>query len=361
MRIIHIITRSVLGGAQSVVTSLANQQCNDNEVYIISGTDGNAWDTLDPKIQTIGIKQLKRSISPLDIIVIFKLLYYRFRLRADVIHLHSSKIGILGRLCFPRKKIIYTVHGFDTIRVANKTFLWLEKLLKRQAAQIVAVSQYDLKNLKKNNIKSNTCCIYNGIEDTTKSNNNISEQIEQKIQNIRAKFQHIVLCIARTEYPKRLDIFLDTARKMPACAFIWIGNNQENYPELPDNVFLLGSVPNASLYIRYIDVFILPTDFEGLPISIIEALSYGKPIVASNVGGISELLANENGFTVENYSEQFVQRLVQLFSDDQLYSKLSVQARQTYENKFTVSLMVNSYYILYQRISSITKIANQHN
>ena len=153
MRIVHIITRSTLGGAQSVVINLANQQSTDNEVFVISGSDGNAWEALHPNVCIIKIKQLKRAISLLDFIVIFKLLYYRFHLKPDIIHLHSSKIGILGRLCFPKRKIVYTVHGFDTIRIANKSFLWLEKLLKKRAAQIVAVSRYDFENLKKKNIK----------------------------------------------------------------------------------------------------------------------------------------------------------------------------------------------------------------
>ena len=358
MRIVHVITRSALGGAQSVVINLANQQIANNEVYIISGTDGNAWDNLNSNIQVIGIKQLKRSISFFDIIVIFKLLYYRFKLKPDIIHLHSSKIGILGRLCFPPKKIVYTVHGFDTIRIANKTFLWLEKLLKNQAAHIVAVSQYDLTNLENNRIKNNTCYIYNGIEDDTQLSQDISTPIVEKIKHIKTNYQHIILCIARTEYPKRLDLFLDIARIMPNNAFIWIGNEQKSFPQLPDNVFLLGSIPHASLYIRYSDIFILPSNFEGLPMSIIEALSYGKPIVASNVGGIPELIMNQNGFSVENIPEQFVEKINLLLTNHELYTKMTTQARQTYETLFTVSKMVDSYSTLYKKILRTKKSSN---
>lgn len=355
MRIVHIITRSSLGGAQSVVINLANQQIVDNEVYIISGTDGNAWEALLPEIKIIGIKQLKRSISFWDIAVIFKLLYYRFSLKPDIVHLHSSKIGVLGRLCFSKKKIIYTVHGFDTIRIANKTFLWLEKLLKKRANKIVAVSQYDLKNLENNNIKNNVCCIYNGIEDNTQQTKVLSAPIADKIQSIKTRFRHLIICIARTEYPKRLDLFLDIAREMPDDAFVWIGNDQKFDSQLPHNTFLLGSIPHASLYIRYTDIFILPSDFEGLPMSIIEALSYGKPVVASNVGGITELIADKNGFVVENNPEQFVKRISELSSNSQLYTKMSIQARQAYEDLFTVSQMTNSYYTLYKKIYSRNK------
>jgi len=350
MRIVHIITRSTLGGAQSVVINLANQQATANEVFVISGSDGNAWEALHSNIRVINIKQLKRAISPLDIIVIFKLLYYRFHLKPDIIHLHSSKIGILGRLCFPKKKIVYTVHGFDTIRIANRTFLWLEKLLKKRAAQIVAVSHYDFENLKKEQIQGNTCYIYNGIEDNTLQTEGISAPIAQKLKILKEQYDKLVLCIARTEPPKRLDLFLDIANKLPNFAFIWIGNHHDIQQQYSSNTYFLGSVLNASLYLRFSDLFILPSNFEGLPISIIEALSYSKPIIASNVGGINELLSRGAGFTVQNSPEAFKKTILQLMTNPQLYSQISIQARQTFLTDFTVKKMTDSYDQLYQKI-----------
>ena len=79
MRIVHIITRSTLGGAQSVVINLANQQSTDNEVFVISGSDGNAWEALHPNVCIIKIKQLKRAISILDIQVIILSLSFKTR------------------------------------------------------------------------------------------------------------------------------------------------------------------------------------------------------------------------------------------------------------------------------------------
>lgn len=350
MRIVHIITRSTLGGAQSVVINLANQQSTDNEVFVISGSDGNAWEALHPNVCIIKIKQLKRAISLLDFIVIFKLLYYRFHLKPDIIHLHSSKIGILGRLCFPKRKIVYTVHGFDTIRIANKSFLWLEKLLKKRAAQIVAVSRYDFENLKKEHIQKNICYIYNGIEDNTLQTEGISAPIAQKIQNLKKQYDKLILCIARTEPPKRLDLFLNIAEQLPNFAFIWIGNTSDIQCKHSSNTYFLGSVINASLYIRYSDLFILPSNFEGLPISIIEALSYSKPVIASNVGGIKELLSTGAGFTVQNSSQAFKETILQLTTNPQLYSQLSTQARCTFLADFTVKKMADTYKQLYQKI-----------
>ena len=196
----------------------------------------------------------------------------------------------------------------------------------------------------------NICYIYNGIEDNTLQTEGISAPIAQKIQNLKKQYDKLILCIARTEPPKRLDLFLDIAEQLPNFAFIWIGNTSDIQCKHSSNTYFLGSVINASLYIRYSDLFILPSNFEGLPISIIEALSYSKPVIASNVGGIKELLSTGAGFTVQNSSQAFKETILQLTTNPQLYSQLSTQARCTFLADFTVKKMADTYKQLYQKI-----------
>ncbi|MDR2410986.1 MAG: glycosyltransferase, partial [Bacteroidales bacterium] len=118
--------------------------------------------------------------------------------------------------------------------------------------------------------------------------------------SIPRKYEKIILCVARVAKPKRFDIFLEVASLLSDYAFIWIGNN-EPIQDTYENVFCLGSIPEAGKYNQLVDLFMLPSDYEGLPMVIIEAMRYGKPVVASNVGGISEIVVNgENGYTVEN-------------------------------------------------------------
>lgn len=349
MRIFHVITLSSLGGAQSVVVNLANEQAKTDEVFVVSSASGEAWQALDSRVKVIKIKSLRREISLRDICVMFSLLWLRAKYRPDIVHLHSSKMGALGRIAFKPKKTLYTVHGFDTIRIANRKFLKIEQILQRRCARVVGVSQYDVRMMKSEGIDRNLSYVYNGIKDLRdRQSCSPTDHSMRSMASISKKFDKIVLCIARDDKPKKIDLFLEVAKLMPNVAFVWIGN--KNQYDVSENVTLMGPIPLASQLIQYSDIFLLPSNYEGLPMSIIEALSAGKPVVASNVGGISELLDGTNGYVVDNDPEAMSEKIRYILSDEGRYQEMAVNARRTYEAKFTVEHMVNSYKSIYESI-----------
>lgn len=350
MRIFHIITLSSVGGAQSVVVNLANAQVENNEVWVISSDTMEAWKALKPDIKVIGISQLKRAISLLDIVVCLKLIFYRVKYRPDIVHLHSSKIGALGRIAFSPHKTVYTVHGFDSIRIANRFFLPVEKALKNWCARIVGVSWYDQQNLMAEGICKNVTYVYNGIDDKLVVDiENVAHGIRERMLAIRQQYGRVVMSIARDDSPKKIDLFIEIARLLPEYAFVWIGNSNDH--KKGSNVFLLGQIPLAWQLLEYADVFVLPSNYEGLPISIIEALAFSKPVVASNVGGITELLDGSNGFAVENDAESMVDKIRFILESPLRYEEFSRYARRTYLEKFTVEHMLAGYDKIYKEIT----------
>ena len=342
MKILHVITLSELGGAQTLVVNLANNFTD--EIYVAAGDgDDKLFQLLSSSVKKIKLKHLGRRLSVFrDIFAFFELLHLRLSVNPDVVHLHSSKAGILGRLVFPKKKIIYTVHGFDSIRLANPKFLPLEKVFQYFCRFIVAVSEYDAKNLRLSGITNNVRCIKNGLIDPIKQ----SSSLMSKEQN-RKK----VLCIARDAYPKRLDIFKEIAIRLPQFDFFWIGANS-SHNNLTTNTYFLGKLPNAFTYCSDAELIILPSDYEGLPMVIIEALSYGKPVVASKVGGISEIVIDGiNGFTVKNDVEDFVQKILMVLEGG-LYASYCKNSRKIYENELTIDRVLDEYRTLYKLIYS---------
>lgn len=342
MKILQIITLCELGGAQSVVVNLANELCKEHEVIVAAGEgDGKMWTMLSPSIQQEQCKYLKRALSPInDLRTIFTFWQLYNKYKPDIIHLHSSKAGMLGRIAFPTKKIIYTVHGFDSIRLAYRKFLPIERIMQKACKAIVGVSKYDEKHMAMENITNNICTIYNGVYEPATNQNTF---------HIANSDRKKILCIARISKQKKVDLFCEIAKELPEFDFIWIGN-QHKIEKQQDNLFFLGNIPNAAAFCREVDLFILPSNYEGLPMVIIEAMSCSLPIVASNVGGISEIVRNgENGFTVENDPNLFAEKIRMILNDSNLYNNFAANSYQIFKNELTVKKMVDAYIKIYKK------------
>ena len=149
MRILQVITLFDLGGELSVVVYLANSLVKEHELIVAAGAgDGKMWLSLHPSVICEHIPSLRRALSLLNEIKTIRAmrkLYKKYH--PDIIHLQSSKAGLLGRIAFPSAKIVYTVHGFDSIRIAQRKYLFLEKMLQFRCRTIIGVSKYDEDNL----------------------------------------------------------------------------------------------------------------------------------------------------------------------------------------------------------------------
>ena len=346
MKILQVITQSELGGAQTVVVQLANNLSKEHDVVLVAGQgDGKMWDMVNDKVVRESCPHLQRSISlKNDFLAAIELRRLYKKYNPDIIHLHSSKAGTLGRIVFPSKKIVYTVHGFDSIRLAFRKFLPIEKCLQYFCKAVVGVSKYDEMNLISEGIKNNVSTVYNGIYVP-----NCSNISDREVFNEGKK---IILAIARVFPQKKTDLFIDVARLLPQYNFVWIGNQREvtEFGELPENCHFLGNIPNAGAFCSKADLLMLPSNYEGLPMVILEAMSFGKPVVASNVGGISEIVRNDiNGYAIENNAQLFAEKIQYILENKGVYSKFSQNAFDLFCDKLTVDKMVQGYLDIYNK------------
>ena len=142
---------------------------------------------------------------------------------------------------------------------------------------------------------------------------------------------------------------MEISRCLPDYAFIWIGNQHKVVGDLPENVFFMGNLPNAGAYNQFVDLFILPSNYEGLPMVIIEAMSFGKPIVASNVGGISEIVNDGyNGYALENNASLFVDKIKFILENKSVYESFSINSKNKYTQELTADIMTERYLKLYK-------------
>ena len=306
------------------------------------------WELVNENVIKERCHHLQRSISLKgDLLAAIELRRLYKKYKPDVIHLHSSKAGTLGRLVFPAKKVVYTVHGFDSIRLAFRKFLPIERLLQRRCSAIVGVSNYDEKNLRGEGITRNVTTVYNGI---AKPDCDAVERL-----SIANDYKRVVLSIARINPQKDPKLFIETARLLPQYGFIWIGNQEsvEHLGDIPANCHFLGNMVNAGAYCAQADLLMLPSNYEGLPMVIIEAMSFGKPIVASDVGGISEIVRNDiNGYTLPNQPELFAQKIDRILTDSNLYAQMSQNSLNIFNKELTIERMVDGYLDIYNTINS---------
>lgn len=358
MRILHVITAPDLGGAQSVVAELSRHAVmRGDEAGMASQADGPLWAVLDPRVRRFPIRRLVKSISPVDDIAAFLELRRVIKdYRPDILHLHSSKAGVLGRLAAGRlrKRTIYTVHGFDTIAKAHRSFLPLERLLQHLCGAIVAVSAYDEGNLADNGIARKVRMIRNGARDW-RGQRPGDGAAAAAMEGARSK-GGAVLCIARLAPPKRFDLFLEAAARLPAAGFFWIGNETDvDKAKLPLNVTMLGSLADAGAYANLADLLVLFSDYEGLPMSILEALSCGTPVVASRVGGVCEALDEGCGEAVPNEAAGIAQAIARYIPGGERHAAAHPRHREAsrvrYEAQFSVTAMAESYERLYSELS----------
>jgi glycosyltransferase involved in cell wall biosynthesis len=351
MKILQVITQSELGGAQTVVVQLANNLSKEHEVVLVAGQgDGKMWSMVNDKVVKEFCPLLQRSISlKNDILAAIELRRLYKKYKPDIIHLHSSKAGTLGRIVFPSKKTVYTVHGFDSIRLKYRVFLPLEKILQFFSGAIVGVSQYDKNNLYSEKITKNVHVIHNGIrtQETSLAENFPVEMVNKKI----------VLTIARISPPKKIQLFLDVAKQLPEYTFIWIGGDNNCPAEklnetygTPNNVYLLGDIPEASRFIPLCDLFVLFSNYEGLPMTIIEAMGKKKAIVASAVGGINELVDDTNGCLIDNKVDSAVNAIKRILEDDKLRSSMETVSYQKFVSNFTLEKMWKKYKEIYNSL-----------
>lgn len=361
MRILHFITVSEAGGAQSVVAELANGSVQaGHEAAVASDSGGILWDILDSRIRRFEVPCLQKRVDPRADFRAF--LGFRRILREykpDILHLHSSKAGVLGRL-LPgtlRPRIVYTVHGFDTIRKAHRIYLPVERALAGSCGAVVAVSEYDRSGLAECGIRRSVQVIPNGIRDLDGMRPE-DPALAAEMRRDRAEGFRIVLSIARLAPPKRFDLFRDLARAFEGepVRFYWIGGGRPDAAGgLPSNLRMPGEIRNAGSYIGECDVFVLLSDFEGLPVSILEALSWGKPILASRVGGIPEELEGGAGILADNDPAILERELRGLLQRPDSGRMLGIVARSRFLERYRRESMVGSYLDLYESLRTSAK------
>lgn len=328
VRILHIITKLAIGGAQmNTLISARDISGMGHPSSVLTGPEmppeGDLYDLAEKwGIDVITIPHLKRDISLYnDIRAYFEIKKIIKTGHFNIIHTHSSKAKILGRLAaasVKNVKIIQTVHGWSFFDSTNKLKKWFfvlfEKLGFYLAKTNIVVSPLDIEKGVKQGIGTpeDYVLIRSGVEFTEFKKARGNKILARKLIDLPADI-FVVGAVMRLDTQKAPHIFVEVASaihsKVPDVHFVIIGNGplKEKTESLIKkaglaSVFhLMGARNDVFEFLPAFDVFLITSRSEGLPRTMLEALACGIPMVATNVGGISELVTGEkNGILCDD-------------------------------------------------------------
>lgn len=296
------------GGGVEVYTRMLIEHTYKNYDTVLICASGYNKKLLPISSCTIYDVDVPREISVLeDIKAALKIRKIIKKENPDVVYCHSSMAGAIGRIAVMGLgcKVIYNPHGwsFDmNVSSTKKLFYrYLEKILAISTDKIITISEYEKRNALKNKIcKDNKIeVILNGIDlDKCKS-----IRIEKTELGYKEK-DFTIGCVARLSEQKDPLLFADVAghiaRKYPDTRFVWVGDGElmEDFVKAlkKNNVFgkttITGWVNNPYKYISVFDVAVLFSKWEGFGLCLAEYAALGKPIVATDVGAVSEIVQN---------------------------------------------------------------------
>ena len=379
MRVTHVITRLIVGGAQenTLATVAGLRRISGLEVYLISGPTTGPEGSLEAEAENLTVMpELVRPIHPLkDWQALGKLEKIFREQKPDVVHTHSGKAGILGRLAARRAGvpiIVHTIHGpsFGTFQSAPANFIFrsAEKFAGRATTHFVVVADA----MKEQYLAAGIGCpeqytkIFSGfvLEPFLAAKNDLGLRSSLGI----APGDFVNGKIARLfELKGHDDLFAmapELIRQNPKIKFLLIGDGPwrgrfENLAEtlgLKNHFVLTGLVrpDEVPKYTGIMDTLVHLSLREGLPRALPQAMAAGKPVVAYDCDGAREACRDgETGFLVQPGDLATLKtRLLQLAGDAALCQRLGQTGQQFALENFPVEKMVRDIYHLYMRLAA---------
>jgi len=359
-RILYITVRADIGGGPVYIQNLIKHLNPDWEIYLACPKDEPYYYTWKQncKVKKIFVLQHRK----FSFIKLYQLYKFIKKNEISIIQSNGKGAGIYGRLLkliHPKIKIIHVFHGVHISQlnfIKKNIYLFIEKILSKNFSDLlINVSKGEQENCLKHKLyhKNKSIVIYNGVEKLKSYNNPFYNK-----SNI---FR--VVTLSRFDYAKNMELAFEIANKLKhnkEIEFIWVGDGEgKNNLEIQSkkknvNIQFTGFVSNDKIvdYLSNANLYLSTSRWEGLPIALLESISVGLPITATNVVGNNEVVVdNYNGtlFDIENVQSAVLQ--IDYLSKNHVFmEKLSENAIKLYETNFTIKKMIEKHEKAYKNI-----------
>ena len=356
LRIAYVITRAEIGGGQSHVLDLIQGFRDELDVHLITGERGYLTEAAEScGVPAHVLPTLVQPLRPgLDARALFGLIRLMRRIQPDLVHSHTSKAGILARAAAACCRIpsVFTAHTWCFAEGTSR--LWhligkpLEQGASRVTRKIITVSEANRQLAIRHGLPpAKIRTVHNGIADSP------------HLARPGAADQTVKILIAARFVPQKDHGALLRAISTMADVEVLLAGDGPLRPQyvamaavlgICRRVHFLGDRRDIPQLLAESHIFALPSRWEGFPISILEAMRAGLPVVASDVGGVREAVAHgQTGFTTTPGDDaDFAARLRALVESPVLRGDFGKAARRAYERDFTRQTMLERTQAIYQ-------------
>ncbi|VAE42689.1 group 1 glycosyl transferase [Enterobacter hormaechei] len=362
MKILYIITRAnEIGGAQTHLRDMTSALVNDDHhVELIVGEQGALVDELSAmNVKVHVIPELVREISPYKDIksaLIIRKIIKEFS--PDVIALHSSKAGIVGRLAslFLNVPVVFTVHGWSFANGVNNNkrrfYILIERLFSKITDEIITVSAQDKKLAIEHNVASASqqTVIHNGVPLKNHAPHVYRNNAVVKLISV-ARFSE------QKDHESLLKALSLLETKNWTLTLVGKGPRLDEMKQLSrdlgisEKIIFTGERLDVDFLLADSDIFLLISNWEGFPISILEAMREGLPVLASDVGGVSEsVIDGQTGYLVPRADVNAIKNgLNNLINDSSLRAKFGKSGNDFFQENFSFNAMYKKTVELYRK------------
>lgn len=387
LKVLEIITLFSIGGATETVVSMAEGLMKDGKtVHIATGpniiSEGSMYETAkNLNIPVFTFKNLRRDINIFrDALVIYQL--YRFIKKGNynIVHTHSSKAGVVGRIAarFARTPVVlHTVHGLPFHRyqskLKKKAFIFIEKFSSLFCDKIVAVTDTIIKTMLAYNIGNrNKYAMIRSSFDI--ENYKTNGEVERKKTKHRFGIEEddiIIGKIARLSELKGHKYLLESFKlislKIPQARLLLVGNGELEYDlkrfvdenNLKDKVIFAGLITPEEIpsIIEIMDIVVHASLLEGLARVLPQAIMMEKPVISFDLDGAYEIIKDGvNGYLIKPLdTEQLGEKIVYLCNHPELIKEFGKKGRELLGDQFSSKRMVTQINELYSSLYELKK------
>lgn len=353
MKILHVITSLRTGGAEKLMVDLLprlNAKDLDVDLLLFDGTDT----PFRREVEAAGIKVFDLGIggsvySPLRLIRLLP-----FMRKYDVVHTHNTAPQMFAALCsiFSKTKLVTTEHGGSNRRRSIRGFKLIDKWMYNRYDRVICIAAKTEKNLCEylGKCKTKILTINNGVDIAKYSGATPSDELERLVPGSRK-----LIMVAGFRWEKDQDTLIRALSLLPDKFHLFLVGDGVRRPELEAltkelaldaRVHFLGLRTDVAELLHAADYVVMSSHFEGLSLSSVEGMAVGRPMLASDVDGLREVVGGAGILYEHANPNDLADKLIKLENSPNLYKEISVICSKR-AAEYNISKMVVSYLKLY--------------